>query len=149
MKSKLKAGLLAAAVFAAGVGVSHAYAGQPGTPLRFHAFAPYRVYDSRTTNNGTTIPGKNSPNFAATVCGAPGAEAFAINLTVDQPEAAGYLAATPGNAVQPGGTSSLNFLAGQVVANSAIVAADANGCMRIFTTTRTYIIVDITGWFAP
>ena len=149
MNRKLKALLVVLAVAIAGIGgATVASAGNPGTPLRYHAFAPYRAYDSRTTNGGTTLANKNAPNFAATICGAPGAEAFAINLTVDQPEGPGYLSVAPANAVS-GGSSALNFLAGQVVANFAITAADANGCFRVYTTVRTHIIVDITGWFAP
>jgi hypothetical protein len=67
-----------------------------------------------------------------------------INLTGVQPGSAGYLAAYPClSGVPP--TSNLNYRAGDVVANFAIVEPDSNGDLCIYSHAVAHVVVDLLG----
>jgi glucose/arabinose dehydrogenase len=72
------------------------------------------------------------------------AEAMMLNLTVDQPQADGYLRAYPCDA--EANTSNVNYAAGQTIANFAAVEAPGGTlCFRSFANTQ--VIADLAGWF--
>ena len=74
------------------------------------------------------------------------ATAVAVNLTVANPRAGGFLTAFPCDVAQPV-ASNANFVREQVVAAAAIVPIGASGEICISNSERTNIIVDVSGAF--
>ncbi|MEV7583015.1 PKD domain-containing protein [Streptomyces erythrochromogenes] len=77
-----------------------------------------------------------------------GATAVALNVTVTNPREAGHLTVFPSGQAAPS-TSSLNFTAGQTVANSVIVPVGADGKINIRNGAwaGTDVIVDVVGYY--
>jgi hypothetical protein len=126
-------------------------AGVPSPPLPFVALAPCRVADTR--GNAAPIQGGafTGPTdvrhwTVGGICGIPaGAEAVSVNFTIVGPSGIGFLAAWPmGGAVPP--VSIVNFSAGQLVSNAAIVPLGA-GAMTVNVSTATDLIMDVNGYF--
>ena len=126
-------------------------AGIPSPPLPFVAVAPCRVADTR--GNGAPIQGgaftgpTDVRNWTVSgICGIPaGAEAVSVNFTVVSPSGIGFLVAWPmGGAVPP--VSIVNFSAGQLVSNAAIVPL-GSGAMTVNVSTSTELIMDVNGYF--
>lgn len=61
---------------------------------------------------------------------------------------AGYLTAYPCSSVPPS-ASNVNYDAGRVVANSAIVQLGEQGDLCLFSLADTDVLVDVTGYLAP
>ena len=84
------------------------------------------------------------------VAGAPGVPATGVigawvNVTVDHPEAAGQLAAYPGD----GTTTAANtfaYRAGDVRAYAALVRVGSDGTIRVSSSANARVVVDLTGW---
>ena len=76
------------------------------------------------------------------------AQAAAINLTATSTAGPGWFAVWPCGLPQPG-TSNVNFVGGQSVANLAAVALGAGGKLCVATSITAAIIVDVTGWWGP
>jgi hypothetical protein len=74
------------------------------------------------------------------------AAAVAVNLTVVNPRAGGFLTAFPCDVPQPV-ASNANFVREQVVAAAAIVPVGASGEICIGNSERTNVIVDVAGAF--
>ena len=120
------------------------------TDGRFVAMAPTRLLDTRSVNPDQQGPMGSGGWVALDVAGATGlsraTSAVVLNLTVDQPGAAGYVSIIPPGSA-PGEVSSLNVdRAGQVVANQVIVPL-VNGRVSIYSAIPTHVIVDINGSF--
>ena len=86
------------------------------------------------------------------------AGSVALNVTVTEPTDAGYLSVYPLGTDQPN-ASSLNFAAGQTVANMVIVPLGSGGQIKLaldgmpnpYTVERAvgaHVLVDVLGWFA-
>jgi len=76
-----------------------------------------------------------------------GVAAVLVNLTVAQPSINGFLTAYPAATPRPG-TSSINFAAGQTLANLTIVPVGADGRISIYNLQGwTPVIIDVLGWF--
>ena len=122
-------------------------------PRAFVAVAPCRVVDTRNPNGpygGPPLPA----NFPRTFdiddgpCGIPAlAEAYSLNFGAIVPPGDGFLTAWPTGSPQPG-VSQLNFLAGEVVANAAIVPVGNNGAIDVLVNVGTNIYIDINGYFS-
>ncbi|HYC92816.1 MAG TPA: tail fiber domain-containing protein [Thermoanaerobaculia bacterium] len=124
----------------------------PTLPSTFVAIAPCRVLDTRNAagpyggpaigQNGTrTFDLDNGP-----CAGIPAnVAAYSINITVVAPAATGYLKAYPTGTVTF--VSTMNYVAGQVIANAAIVPAGTNGAIDIYSGETTHVIVDMNGYF--
>jgi hypothetical protein len=119
-----------------------------------HPVAPARIADSRT---GVGLPAGKVPAGATAVvdvtgvAGVPEGDVVAVvvNLTVTGATASSHLTAWPTGQAKPG-TSNVNFGAGHVVANQAIVPVGADGTISIANAAgATYVIVDVQGWFGP
>src|SRR5205814_1901373 len=80
--------------------------------------------------------------------GANGPVAVVLNVTVTQPQTAGYLTVYPDQTARPP-TSNLNFGAGQTVANLVVATLGANGQIDLFNTSggTIQVIADVTGYF--
>ncbi|MFD4240210.1 PKD domain-containing protein [Streptomyces sp. NPDC058525] len=79
-----------------------------------------------------------------------GATAVSLNLTATNPREAGHLTAFPSGQAAPS-TSSVNFSAGQTVANSVIVPVGADGkiSVRNGSWKGTDVVIDVVGYYSP
>ena len=128
------------------------------TDGRFAALAPARVLDSRPGEAATDDWNNPWPNDAArdvTIGGRGGvptdATAVALNLTVVNTSADGYLTVWPAGANRPV-ASSVNWTAGQVVANRVIVKLGSGvlngGKISIYNAVgSTNVVADVVGYF--
>ena len=131
------------------------YFGMPGPgALAFSAVTPCRVADTRNADGpfgGPEMEASTVRSFAiqAGGCNIPStAAAYSVNVTVVPDGPLSYLTAWPTGSIQPF-VSTLNSFDGTVVANAAIVPAGTTGAISIFVTSRTHVILDINGYFAP
>ncbi|MEO5899704.1 MAG: hypothetical protein ABIR68_06180, partial [Ilumatobacteraceae bacterium] len=78
---------------------------------------------------------------------ASGVGAVALNITATEPTAPGFLTVYPRGGSRPN-ASSVNFVAGQTVANMVIAKVGAGGQVSIFNYSgSTQVVVDVLGWF--
>jgi hypothetical protein len=118
----------------------------------FYTLSPCRVFDTR---NGTPLAAGEARRFQVSgLCGVPStAKAIAANLTVVAPQQPGFLTVLPGDAaLELSTTSNLNFIAGQVRANNAIVLLSYSGTGTIYVVAHlpsgtTHVLLDIDGYF--
>ncbi len=76
------------------------------------------------------------------------ATAAVINVAAVTPSAPGFVTVHPCADRVPD-TSTLNFVAGQTVANTTIAALSDAGQLCVWASTQADILVDITGWLGP
>ena len=140
--------------------------GSLSTDLVYTPVTPCRLIDTRSATAGQMAAGSvrafngwTGTNFAGqggsggSNCNIPAANttaAIVVNFTVVTPATGGYISAFPANATQPL-TASLNFNAGDVKGNNAILKLDqtaANNHLKIYTTSATHLVVDVVGYYA-
>jgi hypothetical protein len=116
----------------------------------FNPATPTRLFDSR---EGGQRRLRADEERELTVAGsgraAPGdATSVALNVTVDQPAAAGFLRVYPCGSSSGSEISTVNYVAGDSRPNSVVVPVDGQGriCMRSLVATD--VIVDYTGYFS-
>jgi hypothetical protein len=81
-------------------------------------------------------------------CGIPEtALALSLNFTVVAPAGAGHLTVWPTGVPEPA-VSTLNYLAGQTVANAAIVTLGTGGQITVESFAAAHLVVDVNGYFA-
>lgn len=128
------------------------YFASPGSPgaLSFTPVSPCRVVDTRnTTPIGTSDSPSRSFDVTGSPCGIPpSARAYALNFTAVPFGDLGFLQTWPTGQAQPT-VSTLNSSSGAVVANAAIVPAGLNGKINVFASSKTHVVIDINGYFAP
>jgi hypothetical protein len=126
--------------------------------------APARAYDSRPPGGGqqfagyAEVPPRTTPLASGEAVdveldlpgGVPsGATAAVVNLTVTGASSGGWITTFPTGSAEPS-TSSINFAAGQTVANLLVAPLDANGRLRLRASGGpVHVIVDTIGWFQP
>jgi len=100
------------------------------------------IFSDETTR---TIRVRHSPRCG----GVPAtAAAYALNVTaLPQGSPMPFLTAFPTGEPQPE-ASILNAFQGQIVTNSAIVPAGADGAINMHAFRRTHVVVEISGYFA-
>ena len=77
--------------------------------------------------------------------GIPGdATSVVLNVTATEPDAWGFLTVHPTGTTQPN-ASSLNYAAGQTIANTVVAGIGADGPVSIYTFADTHLIVDVAG----
>lgn len=112
------------------------------------SISPFRIADTRVHRGAVRV--KAGAVASIPVAGAFGVPASigaaALNLTVTNPRAAGFLSAYPCGSTPPT-ASNLNFTAGQTVANAAIVALGPEGNVCLYASADTDFIVDLSGVF--
>jgi hypothetical protein len=125
------------------------------TPVPFVALEPCRLADTRAENGfpppfgpPSMAPGVTRDFPVAGHCGVPaGASAVSFNFTVSRTLGQGFLATFPGGETW-GGTSTLNYVASQVVANGAVVPLGATGGLSTFVSNaQADLIIDINGYY--
>ncbi len=114
--------------------------------LAFYPATPCRIADTREYER---LAGGLTRTFQiAGTCNIPStAQAYSLNLTAVPAGPLNYLVALPAGKAQTG-VSTLNS-DGRIVANAAIIAANANGAIDVFATDPTDLIIDVNGYFAP
>lgn len=124
------------ATFSAMTAVVSVYA-----PMLAHAESPNDY--AETTEN--IYPEPKAPAGASMrfKSGNPG-ETKVLNVTVTEPEGAGFVTVYPCSEGAPL-ASSLNFKRGETVANAVITRADAEGYTCILPSVATYLVVDDMG----
>jgi hypothetical protein len=115
---------------------------------RFHGITPVRFLDTRIPGAPVGPGATLAMKFTGTG-GVPssGVTAVALNVTVTQPTSWGWLTAYPGDASKPL-ASSINFFAGQTVANMVIVRVPADGVVNFYNQFgTTQVIADVMGYY--
>ena len=122
----------------------------------YRSVNPSRVLETRAGH--TTVDGLQQATGAANAdsvtalqiigrAGMPvGATSVALNVTVTDPAAAGYLTVYPCGTTRPT-ASNLNYLAGATVANLVVSRIGTGGNVCIYTQSSTHLIADINGYF--
>jgi hypothetical protein len=142
-----------------GVGTEEVEAAEvlPTSAVPFVAIVPCRIVDTR--GNGFTgaygppalAGGATARVFNVPAGPCPGipadAAAFSINIGAILPAADGFLTAYPTGGAQPT-VSNVNFLANEVIANSAVIGAGTNASISVFVNVTTHLIIDINGYYA-
>ena len=117
----------------------------------FTSITPTRLVDTR---NGIGVPGRVEAGRQVVVqvtnrVSVPAdATAAVVSITAVNPSAPGFVTVHPCADRVPD-TSTLNFVAGQTVANTTIAALSDSGQLCVWAFTETDILVDITGWLSP
>jgi sugar lactone lactonase YvrE len=120
----------------------------------YHGLTPARILDTRNGTGGFAAPVGAKGTVAVSVTGkggvpATGVSAVALNLTVTEPSAGGFLTVFPSGTPRPL-TSSLNFVAGQTVANLVMATVGADGKISIYNNAgSSHLVADVVGWFGP
>lgn len=119
-----------------------------GEATAFRAVEPCRLVDTRDARRRVPA-GRAVEVEVAGRCGVPeDARAVAVTITAVRPDEAGFLTAYPSGSGRPD-TSTLNFRAGAVVANLQLLRVGDDGSLRVYTTARTDVLVDVSGAFVP
>ena len=124
----------------------------PSLPSTFVAITPCRIVDTRNAAGpyGGPAIGQNSTRTfdlnSGSCAGIPDpVAAYSVNITVVNPALSGYLKAYPTGTVSY--VSTMNYAAGQVIANAAIIPAGTNGAIDIYSGETTHVIIDMNGYF--
>ena len=122
----------------------------------FESVAPRRVFDTRPGFVGERSVAKSkvaggyvlrvNVTGISGVTPASGVGAVSLNVTVTEPDAGGFVTVWPCG-VRPN-ASSVNFVAGQTIANSLIAPVSASGEVCFFSSQPTHLLADVTGWFS-
>jgi subtilisin family serine protease len=109
--------------------------------------ASRRVLDSRTGTGTSTGPKAGDVVLDLSRDVPEGAEAVALNVTVTNPTAAGFVVVHPAGAQRPG-TSNVNFRRAQTQANEVIVRVpeDRRVVLRV-DSASAHVIADLLGHF--
>jgi hypothetical protein len=116
--------------------------------------SPERVLDTRNGNGQlgpAPIPDASTISVQITGrAGVPskGISAVAMNVTVTDPTAVGFITLFPNGTERPL-ASNLNFVAGQTIANFAVVPVGVDGKVAAFNSAGdSHLIFDIAGYFS-
>jgi hypothetical protein len=126
----------------------------PTVTSYFIATTPCRAVDTRGNGFGGAYGppalAEGTPrDFILTGrCGIPDtAQAVSLNMTVVLPASAGHLSLFPLGGTVPR-VSTLNFAAGQVIANAALVALGDGGGITVVTGgSGAHLLIDVNGYF--
>ena len=122
----------------------------PATYPRYRPVTPTRIVDTRTSlgASGPLASGSVTSILVNGKAGLPrtAVGAVVVNVTAVRPRAAGWLLAYPSGS-SPAASSTLNFDAGDVVANQAVVGVGSDGRIRLEVSQTTDALVDIVGWY--
>jgi subtilisin-like proprotein convertase family protein len=118
---------------------------------------PIRLLDTRAGEPGCDAPGApinggtERTQLARRTCDGVTIPANAMAVTgnvTPVPNSDGFLTLFPSNATRPLVANS-NFVAGEIVNNVFTVGLGADGAFKIYASTTTHVVVDVTGYYAP
>ncbi len=118
----------------------------------FHALAPGRLLDSRDGTGTTQQKWQNAQTRSVQITGkegvpASGVSAVVVNITVTGATAGSHLRLFPTGTALPD-ASSINFDAGQTIANLAMVKLGTGGKIDIFNNSgQTDVLADVVGYY--
>jgi hypothetical protein len=124
----------------------------PTPPLTLIGINPCRIADTRNPAGPYGAPalaGGVPRNFTLTgQCGIAGtAQAVSLNITVTNTLGPGFILIYPQGGAQPG-VSTLNYVAGQTVANAAVVPLGTGGGVTVIAgVSGTDLIIDTNGYY--
>jgi len=129
--------------------------GDATNPVPFIGVAPCRIVDTRGPDGafgGPALAAGVSRNFtlpAGPCAGLPtNPKAYSLNVTVTNTLGPGFIKIYPQGGPAPV-VSTLNYVAGQTVANAAIVPAGTGGGITVVAgVSGTDLIIDINGYFS-
>jgi YVTN family beta-propeller protein len=115
---------------------------------RYVAVAPARLLDTRA--GGAPADGTTTRLVVAGHAGVPAtATAVALNVTVTETTAPGFVTVWPAGVPRPE-ASNLNVEhAGQTIPNLVIVPVGEGGAVDLFTQAATHVVVDVIGAWEP
>jgi hypothetical protein len=117
--------------------------------LSLYTIAPCRIYDSRTSSNGSPLINTAMIQAANTACGNLfTAKSFVLNSTVVPARSLLYLSLWGDGGDTRPNASVLNAPDGIVTSNMALVPT-TNGSINAFASESTHLILDLSGYFAP
>jgi hypothetical protein len=127
----------------------------PRSGGKFTALTPNRLLDTRdgTGTGGAAGPlgqGQHLDLHVVGVGGVPatGVSGVALNVTVDQPTATGYVTVWPTGEPMPN-ASTHNYTPGLTVANLVLAKVGAGGSVSIYNNAgQTHVIADVIGYFS-
>jgi len=110
-----------------------------------------RIFDTRTTQPRSILAARGTTTLQVSGAGGiptSGVAAVAINVTVINPAAAGYLSVYPAGITRPR-ISNMNFLPVQTVANLVVVPVGASGSITLYNGSGgpMSLAVDVVGLF--
>jgi len=120
---------------------------------RYTPLTPSRILDTRDGTGGIASPIGNQATVDVQITGrggvpATGVSAVAMNVTVTQPTAAGYLTLSPAGLPRPF-TANLNFAPAQTVPNLVVVKVGTGGKIRLFNSAgNSHVIFDVAGYYS-
>ena len=118
-------------------------------PTAFRSVTPFRFADSRIGQTVGRLPAGQPVRIQ--IAGSQGipadATAVSANFTVAEPDGPGYLTIYDCAATVPQ-VSTLNYRAGEVIANQAVVALDS-GTLCAYSYAGAHLIIDVNGYVAP
>lgn len=123
------------------------------SPRSFIGLPPCRIVDTRGNaapiQGGIYAPGEERSYVLTGICGLPvGADAVSLNITVTQTGGAGFVSVWTDGTPMPT-VSTQNFLAGETIANAAIVPLSGGGAIRVVAGgAGMHLIIDINGYFS-
>lgn len=139
----------AVAAFLLPLGAGPAAASTAVGPGGFVALPGGRVLDTRTSG-GPLVAGEPRSVQVTGLGGVPtsGVAAVAVTVTATAAVVAGHVAVYPDGTGWPG-TSTVNFVPGQTVANQTMVALSADGRLAVRSGVgAVQVLLDVTGWYA-
>jgi YVTN family beta-propeller protein len=111
--------------------------------------APSRLLDTRQTRLRFPADSSRSVTIAG-VAGIPlSAVAVAVNLTIVDAGADGFVTAWPSGTPRPTVSNVNAEQAGQTVANAAVITIGRDGAIDVYTSTATDFIIDVFGAWVP
>ena len=151
MNKRIIGAAITAAVVIAAAGTAVAATGTGGTASDYTPAAPVRLADTVPAHQVGPVKGPIGAGKTLTVAltGVPAnATAVVVNVTATGPTVSGFLTAYGDGASRPA-TSTVNFAAGQTIANQATLPV-SNGKIDVFNSAgSTNIVVDLEGYYTP
>src|SRR6266436_858861 len=133
--------------------VAGVLAAVPTPPIAFVAIPPCRLADTRTGSGFSGAFGPPSMVGLATArvfpvaghCGIPAsAQAVSANFAVTNTSGAGFLAVWPdGSPIPTPLVASMNYSAGQTLANAVIAPLGTTGGLNVFVQVNLDLIIDV------
>ncbi|MDU0312317.1 hypothetical protein RKE38_01360 [Phycicoccus sp. M110.8] len=120
------------------------------TAGEFAAVSPYRVLDTRVQKSPLGSGQTRTVSVVGGLSGVPstGVSAVVLNATVTGPTKSSYLTLWPAGTTRPT-VSTVNFTAGQTVANHATVPVDGSGRISMFNFSgSTHVLLDVVGYYS-
>ena len=115
-------------------------------PARLHDTRPTATVDGTEVNTGRRAATSTTEVQVAGRGGVPvDASAATVNVVAINPGAAGFFTMYPCGSARPE-ASTLNFAAGQTVANGATIKLGEGGKICVYTDQATDLLLDVTGY---